>query len=94
MVNVRGGGFSGQAGAIRHGISRALLQADADFRPVPVSYTHLDVYKRQDEIYLAEEDVSDGSGQNNGGSGTGPGYSAKVGWQRPEMCIRDRSSCC
>ena len=34
MVNVRGGGFSGQAGAIRHGISRALLQADADFRPV------------------------------------------------------------
>ena len=34
LVNVRGGGFSGQAGAIRHGISRALLQADADFRPV------------------------------------------------------------
>ena len=34
MVNVRGGGFSGQAGAIRHGISRALLQAYADFRPV------------------------------------------------------------
>ncbi len=32
-VNVRGGGFTGQAGAIRHGISRALLQADADFRP-------------------------------------------------------------
>ena len=34
MVNVRGGGFTGQAGAIRHGISRALLQADAEFRPV------------------------------------------------------------
>lgn len=33
LVNVRGGGFTGQAGAIRHGISRALLQADADFRP-------------------------------------------------------------
>ncbi|NLJ95892.1 MAG: 30S ribosomal protein S9 [Clostridiales bacterium] len=33
MVNVRGGGFTGQAGAIRHGISRALLQVDADFRP-------------------------------------------------------------
>ncbi len=32
-VNVRGGGFTGQAGAIRHGVSRALLQADADFRP-------------------------------------------------------------
>ena len=33
LVNVRGGGYTGQAGAIRHGISRALLQADADFRP-------------------------------------------------------------
>ena len=33
-VNVHGGGFSGQAGAIRHGIARALLQADADFRPI------------------------------------------------------------
>ncbi|MBR6770081.1 MAG: 30S ribosomal protein S9 [Lachnospiraceae bacterium] len=33
-VNVRGGGYTGQAGAIRHGIARALLQADADFRPV------------------------------------------------------------
>ncbi len=33
MVNVKGGGFTGQAGAIRHGISRALLQADADYRP-------------------------------------------------------------
>ena len=34
LVNVHGGGFTGQAGAIRHGISRALLQADADYRPV------------------------------------------------------------
>ena len=33
LVNVRGGGFTGQAGAIRHGISRALLQADAEYRP-------------------------------------------------------------
>ncbi|WFR56893.1 30S ribosomal protein S9 [Anaerocolumna sp. AGMB13025] len=33
LVNVRGGGFTGQAGAIRHGISRALLHADQDFRP-------------------------------------------------------------
>ena len=30
LVNVRGGGFTGQAGAIRHGIARALLQADSD----------------------------------------------------------------
>ena len=34
MVNVKGGGYTGQAGAIRHGIARALLQADDDFRPV------------------------------------------------------------
>lgn len=33
-VNVNGGGYTGQAGAVRHGISRALLQVDADFRPV------------------------------------------------------------
>lgn len=31
-VNVAGGGISGQAGAIRHGITRALLQVNADFR--------------------------------------------------------------
>ena len=34
LVNVHGGGFSGQAGAIRHGIARALLQADVDYRPI------------------------------------------------------------
>ncbi len=32
-VNVKGGGTSGQAGAIRHGIARALLKVDDDFRP-------------------------------------------------------------
>lgn len=32
LVNVNGGGFSGQAGATRHGIARALLQVDPDFR--------------------------------------------------------------
>lgn len=34
IVTVRGGGTTGQAGAIRHGIARALVQADADFRPI------------------------------------------------------------
>jgi small subunit ribosomal protein S9 len=34
LVNVKGGGFSGQAGAIRHGIARALLQVDPDYRPI------------------------------------------------------------
>ncbi len=33
-VNVRGGGKSGQAGAIRHGISRALLKMDPELRPI------------------------------------------------------------
>ena len=33
-VNVCGGGYTGQAGAIRHGIARALLEADSDYRPV------------------------------------------------------------
>ena len=32
-VNVNGGGFNGQAGAIRHGIARALLEVSADYRP-------------------------------------------------------------
>ncbi|MBR1759247.1 MAG: 30S ribosomal protein S9 [Lachnospiraceae bacterium] len=33
IATVRGGGFTGQAGAVRHGIARALCQADADYRP-------------------------------------------------------------
>jgi len=32
LVNAQGGGLSGQAGAIRHGIARALLEVDEDFR--------------------------------------------------------------
>lgn len=33
IVNVRGGGYTGQAGAIRHGISRALCTVDSTYRP-------------------------------------------------------------
>ena len=33
ICKVQGGGFTGQAGAIRHGISRALLQANGEYRP-------------------------------------------------------------
>ena len=33
IVNVNGGGYTGQAGAIRHGIARALCKADEEFRP-------------------------------------------------------------
>ena len=34
IINVQGGGFTGQAGAARHGIARALLEADEAFRAV------------------------------------------------------------
>ncbi len=34
VCNVTGGGVTGQAGAIRHGLSRALLSADEEFRPL------------------------------------------------------------
>jgi small subunit ribosomal protein S9 len=33
MVNVKGGGLSGQAGAVRHGLARALMLMNPDFRP-------------------------------------------------------------
>ena len=33
LVNVHGGGFTGQAGAIRHGIARALNEANSEYRP-------------------------------------------------------------
>jgi small subunit ribosomal protein S9 len=34
LVNAKGGGLSGQAGAIRHGISRALCEINPEFRPI------------------------------------------------------------
>ena len=34
VANVTGGGFSGQAGAIRHGVARALLTADENYKPL------------------------------------------------------------
>ena len=34
FVNARGGGLSGQAGAIRHGITRALMELNPEFRPI------------------------------------------------------------
>ena len=33
-ITVKGGGFTGQAGAIRHGIARALCEADEEYRPI------------------------------------------------------------
>ncbi|HLR20659.1 MAG TPA: 30S ribosomal protein S9 [Tissierellaceae bacterium] len=41
IVNVEGGGFTGQAGAIRHGVARALLEYDKDLRPTLKKEGHL-----------------------------------------------------
>ena len=34
IVKVKGGGFTGQAGAVRHGVARALLEVDPEYRSV------------------------------------------------------------
>lgn len=41
IVKVVGGGFTGQAGAIRHGIARALIEADGELRPILKKAGHL-----------------------------------------------------
>ena len=41
VVNVHGGGLSGQAGAVKHGISRALLEVDPAFRPILKKAGHI-----------------------------------------------------
>src|SRR5688500_15321146 len=41
MINVMGGGLSGQAGAVKHGIARALLEVDSAFRPILKKAGHL-----------------------------------------------------
>lgn len=41
MINVMGGGLSGQAGAVKHGIARALLNVDATYRAVLKKAGHL-----------------------------------------------------
>ena len=54
LVNVRGGGYTGQAGAIRHGIARALLNVDADYRPILKSAGFLTRDPRMKETTLRE----------------------------------------
>ena len=49
IVNVKGGGFSGQAGAIRHGIARALNAANLEYRPALKSNGFLTRYSRMKE---------------------------------------------
>ena len=41
FVSVKGGGYTGQAGAIRHGIARALIKAEPDLRPALKSAAYL-----------------------------------------------------
>ncbi|MBI3535080.1 MAG: 30S ribosomal protein S9 [Deltaproteobacteria bacterium] len=40
-INVQGGGISGQAGAVKHGITKALLKVDSSFRPVLKKAGHI-----------------------------------------------------
>jgi small subunit ribosomal protein S9 len=49
FVNVSGGGLSGQADAIRHGISRVLIQVDANYRPALKKAGYLTRDARQKE---------------------------------------------
>lgn len=41
IVNVHGGGFTGQAGAVRHGVARALIESDSELRPILKKAGHL-----------------------------------------------------
>ena len=56
-VNVNGGGYTGQAGAVRHGIARALLQVDPDFRAALKSAGLLTrdsrMKERKNQVYAA-----------------------------------------
>ena len=53
IVKVQGGGFSGQAGAVRHGIARALNEANAEYRPVlkPNAFLTRDSRKKERKKY-------------------------------------------
>lgn len=50
-VNVKGGGYTGQAGAIRHGVSRALCEADEELRPTLKKEGYLTRDSRKKERY-------------------------------------------
>ena len=58
LVNVYGGGNSGQAGAIRHGVARALLEIDAEYRAVlkEAGYLTRDSRKKQEEVHNFQRD--------------------------------------
>ena len=54
VVNVKGGGYTGQAGAIRHGLSRALLKVDEEVRPTRKKEGFLTRDPRMKEATLKE----------------------------------------
>lgn len=51
LVNIEGGGYTGQAGAIRQGIARALIEADAELRPILKKAGYLTRDSRMKERY-------------------------------------------
>ncbi len=51
LVNIEGGGYTGQAGAIRHGIARALIESDSELRPILKKAGYLTRDSRMKERY-------------------------------------------
>ena len=49
VANVKGGGFSGQAGAIRHGVARALLSAKDEYKPP--AYGQQSPHTEEEEVF-------------------------------------------
>lgn len=66
LVNVIGGGVSGQAGAIRHGIARALLKVDEEFRPAlkKAGYLTRDPREKERRKYGLKKPVKQASSPN------------------------------
>lgn len=66
LVNVKGGGFTGQAGAIRHGISRALVKSDEELKPVlkKAGYLTRDSRMKERKKYGLKKHASPHNSQN------------------------------
>ena len=67
LVNVHGGGYTGQAGAIRHGIARALLKVDPEFRPTlkKAGYLTRDPRMKERNTVSKQRDVLHSSQRDN-----------------------------
>ena len=90
-VTVRGGGTTGQAGAIRHGIARALLTVDNDFRPVlkKAGYLTRDPrMKERNTVSKAQEELHSSPNVNL------REYSENKNVQLPALCLHNSGLFC